>query len=935
VDPEHPALLGLVRAVCDGASVDWDATDAPGSDSFRQTLEELRLVAEIANLNRSLGGEIDTAPTTPPRARGGPAVPPPFARWGHLHLLDHVASGAFGDVYRAWDPAIDREVALKLLRPTGREGGESDQRVEEGRLLARVRHPNVVTVFGAARIEGRAGVWMEFVAGRTLAQVVEGDGPLPPDRVAALGATLCDAVAAVHDAGLLHRDVKAQNVVLGEAGRLVLMDLGAGRERDVAGRDVAGTPLYLAPEVFAGQAATVQSDLYSLGVLLHLLAMGTFPRDAAPAPAGALTAVIARSLARDPADRFGSAAEMADALRTAVAPVSLRGSRVFLVTATALLAVVAVASLLLARTGVVGADAAGATPRAALSGAAAAAEATRKLPWRLLPTGPPSPDGRWIGAVEWDADTGAGVPVAMELATEQARRLWEPTRTEADSAAYAISSSFSPDSAAVAVSWRIGGSAAANEVRVCAPDGTERRTVYRETGATDAELRVVGWSADGDEILVLRGQRRAPVLFWVAVSDGRRRDVRSLPVHPSGSLHPNGRDLVIDWPQPGSPDRRDLAIVDAVTGEVRPLLAEPAHDAMPLWLPDGRHVLFASDRGGAFGAWVIDASAAAPEPQQVRGSMGYWEPVGFGARGELYYIAQTGTVDVYTAPVDLALGRVGARRRAAASFSGRNLFSDWAPDNRRLAFTSRRGPVNFAPNSQYLVVRDMATQDERVLPIPFGEVGPIRWAPDGRRIAIPASGPPRGIWMLSVGSGRLELAAPVGAERFWSLDWLSRDRLVFVGTTPQGPSLFALWLRTHETKVLATGVSAVSVAPGRDRLAVLAPAGGGVAVAVSAVDAPSTRREILRWPHPARLELAGWTPDGAFVVVVHRVDGTSQAVRVLAIPAAGGPPHTLGEAQLGGDARTVRLSPDGSRLSFEAGAPVLTTWVLEHPLLAR
>ena len=151
--------------------------------------------------------------------------------------------------------------------------------IEEGRLLAKVRHDNIVTVHGAERIDERVGVWMELVRGRTLEEELIVRGPFPPEEVAAIGIDVCRALAAVHRAGLIHRDVKAQNVMREPEGRVVLMDFGTGLDRadSTETTGLAGTPLYLAPEVIEGGAATVQSDLYSVGVLLYRLATGDFP----------------------------------------------------------------------------------------------------------------------------------------------------------------------------------------------------------------------------------------------------------------------------------------------------------------------------------------------------------------------------------------------------------------------------------------------------------------------------------------------------------------------------------------------------------------------------------------------------------------------------------------------------------------------------------
>src|SRR5207253_6375466 len=151
----------------------------------------------------------------------------------------------------------------------------------EGRLLARLHHPNVVTVYGVAVHDGRVGLWMELIDGATLEQALVKNGPLGAREAALIGIDLCRALAAIHAAGLIHRDVKAQNVMRQDGGRIVLMDLGTGRDID-PGRhrglvDLAGTPLYLAPEIFEGAGASERTDLYSLGVLLYHLATGTFP----------------------------------------------------------------------------------------------------------------------------------------------------------------------------------------------------------------------------------------------------------------------------------------------------------------------------------------------------------------------------------------------------------------------------------------------------------------------------------------------------------------------------------------------------------------------------------------------------------------------------------------------------------------------------------
>ena len=178
-------------------------------------------------------------------------------------------------MYRAWDPRLEREVALKLIPENAPDAASPV--VEEGRLLARVRHPNVLTVHGAERIDGRVGIWTEYVRGETLAAEIARRGPVSAVEAARIGIEICRALVAVHGAGLLHRDVKAQNILRDSTGRIVLGDFGTGIEIDehagITEPQIAGTPLYLAPEIFEHRPATVGSDLYSVGV------PALFPRD--------------------------------------------------------------------------------------------------------------------------------------------------------------------------------------------------------------------------------------------------------------------------------------------------------------------------------------------------------------------------------------------------------------------------------------------------------------------------------------------------------------------------------------------------------------------------------------------------------------------------------------------------------------------------------
>jgi TolB-like protein len=334
-------IADVAGAILDGSAIDWAAAESSADLTERTLLGRLRVVASVAHayrdfsLSQTTGAPNNHGQWAKATDRGGPPK-----RWGHLRVLETIGRGAFGDVYRAWDTKLDREVALKLLPESGSrvdEGGSAI--VDEGRLLARVRHPNVVTIFGADRIENRVGLWMELVKGCTLQQALERGRTFSASEAVNIGIELCSAVTAVHDAGLLHRDIKPHNVMLAEDGRVVLMDFGTGREwQDSASRQLAGTPLYLAPELLSGTEPSFVSDTYSVGVLLFHLLTRTYPvraqslsdlraaherggsndvRVVRPDVPPRLARVIARAIDPEPKRRYQTAKDLAAGLSTA------------------------------------------------------------------------------------------------------------------------------------------------------------------------------------------------------------------------------------------------------------------------------------------------------------------------------------------------------------------------------------------------------------------------------------------------------------------------------------------------------------------------------------------------------------------------------------------------------------------------------------------
>jgi eukaryotic-like serine/threonine-protein kinase len=206
------------------------------------------------------------------------------ALWGAFELRELVGRGGFGEVYRAWDPSLQREVGLKILLPRSYQAESAfDEILREARTLAAIRHPNILPVYGVDRHNHRVGFWTDFVNGKTLAALVRDQGPFGYREAALIGLDVCRALSAVHRAGIFHCDIKAENVMREEGGRILLMDFGLSALGDHAG--AAGTPLYMAPELLRGEPASVASDIYAVGVLLFFLVTGRFPTESEPAAA--------------------------------------------------------------------------------------------------------------------------------------------------------------------------------------------------------------------------------------------------------------------------------------------------------------------------------------------------------------------------------------------------------------------------------------------------------------------------------------------------------------------------------------------------------------------------------------------------------------------------------------------------------------------------
>lgn len=543
-----------------------------------------------------------------------------------------------------------------------------------------------------------------------------------------------------------------------------------------------------------------------------------------------------------------------------------------------------------------------------------------------------SPDGRYLSYVDWDT----GDLALHDFATGEDRRLTNKG-TWAQSGDFAEESTLSPDGTQVAYSWYTD-SKGRFEVRIMRVDGApaKPRTVFDNP---DVDwLGPYHWSPDGKWLAVALARKdRTQQLGLLNTTDGSLKILKSGNWRgPSGMFFsPDGASVAYDIPGDASGPAHDVFVRRIDGSEEISAVVNPATDVVMGWSPDGRFLLFASDRSGSMGLWSLSFANGRPQgaPSLLK-DMGNRSvgSLGITRSGSLLYGLRVGAAHIEEATIDFQTGKVLVPpKQRIETYSLDNRGADWSRDGKYLAYTVER-----PGNRNTLFVESVATGVSRELPVQMRLVQRPRWTPDG---AIIVQGTDtkgqQGIYRLDPQTGSWSTLVSSNAGITSAQSSVSPDgkRLIYRRTDDEGTAVVERDLASGSERELVRRrrLVGLSLSPDgkqftfierdptlKSSALFLMPVAGGAA------------RELFRASEPAFLQnIAEWTPDGQRIVFMKN-DGERN--RHWIIPSTGGTPVMLELETITQSA--LRIHPDGRRAAFNAGSTAWEVWVLENFLPA-
>ncbi|MGA2586308.1 MAG: hypothetical protein ABSF88_04695 [Candidatus Aminicenantales bacterium] len=549
-------------------------------------------------------------------------------------------------------------------------------------------------------------------------------------------------------------------------------------------------------------------------------------------------------------------------------------------------------------------------------------------------TGKVSPDGRYVSFTDWEA----GDVAIRDLASGEIRRLTDDGnigRNRPGEGAFAEESVPSPDGRSVAYAWW----GATYDLRVVGLDGSKPR-VLRAGGGGVVRQFPLAWSPDGRHVLAeIEKADGTRDMMLVAVADGSTRLLKAMGKNPSpgGVFSPDGR--YIAWAT-----REGFSLFELQTGRESPLFPDRSNHSVLGWAPDGKHILFSSERSGSPDAWLIAIAGgkAQGEPVFVKKDWGFL-PMGFTRSGAFYYAVNNNVGDIKIVEVDPVSGNVVSPPQSASG-RGNTWAPSWSPDGRFLAYVLAREP------NRTVIVRSMDTGEEREFEVGERTIGlgaSLHWLPDGKAVAVPTFEPGKGesLVRIDIQTGQvtslMPLPAGVGFPRF---DISTDGNTVYYVKPPAVPGGNASRVVARDLKSgqevdvierpgLYSGVASpdgrrllIGVNEKGTQILLIMPAAGGEARELVRVGG---EKEVPFWGSP------WWTPDGRYITFLKGVKGEAQIPyearqwQMWRVAAEGGEPQRLGLTvgrQMGG----LRPHPDGRQLATTDIKVNLEIWVMEN-----
>jgi Tol biopolymer transport system component len=565
-----------------------------------------------------------------------------------------------------------------------------------------------------------------------------------------------------------------------------------------------------------------------------------------------------------------------------------------------------------------------------------------------------SRDGSYITYPDW----GTGDLAVFEIATGEKRRITH-TGTWSEKPEFAEFSIPSPDGKQIAYSWN---KENACELRIIGIDGSGARTVFR--GDNIAYIWPKAWSSSAQQVFATFYTKDGKTqVVSVSLADGTDRILKSFTSEPSGGVHmslsPDERYLAYDFPQSGNSLHSDIACISTQNGSETSLIQNPAYDGVFGWTPDGRNILFTSDRTGQNSLWALEVEEGNPKnfPRLLKPDAGRIVPLGVTQKGAVYYTMPGGIREMYTAELDFTSGKLlSPPVPVTLAFTGRNSNPAWSPDGSRLAYLSLRRRTDrfgWGNPADTIVIRTLATGEEReiaVNSVAMDVFQRLRWAPDGRSVVVKGGGNDNkpGAYRVDVETGKVSQLFQDGIDSGQTLLGFTPDNRAVVwvrsGSSGKISRIVVRDLQSGKERELALRASSAGInfnylglSPDGRQLAFVTNSKASVASVLSVVPlSGGEAHELLRLQDPDGFErnTFTWTPDGEYIVF-GRVRGDlkdpeSSKVTLWKIAAQGGEPQKL---ELAMDRiRRPSIHTDGRRVAFEGGTPAREVWVMENLL---